>query len=123
MMPPTLWSVIAAHGEIKAPTTCWGEERHDLSATDVLWLGEFNKVPILLVVEVSFTVSLQDLLRAVRRAVVARKIGYRAVPVIGGAKIPPEVAERARQMDAIISVNGDFDFDAAERILQKVAAQ
>jgi hypothetical protein len=46
-----------------------------------------------------------------------------AVPVIGGAKIPPEVAERARQMDAIISVNGDFDFDAAERILQKVAAQ
>ncbi|MFA0776862.1 MAG: hypothetical protein PVTTEEND_000576 [Candidatus Fervidibacter sp.] len=99
------------------------EERHDLSATDVLWLGEFNKVPILLVVEVSFTVSLQDLLRAVRRAVVARKIGYRAVPVIGGAKIPPEVAERARQMDAIVSVNGDFDFDAAEGILQKVAAQ
>jgi hypothetical protein len=26
-------------------------------------------------------------------------------------------------MDAIVSVNGDFDFDAAERILQKVAAQ
>jgi hypothetical protein len=45
------------------------------------------------------------------------------VPVIGGAKIPTEVAERARQMDAIVSVNGDFDFDAAERILQKVAAQ
>ena len=100
--------------------------RSDLKAVrdaDCLWLGEYEGKPVLLVVEASYTVTHEDLVRAVHRAEIARKIGYCAVPVVGGAEISDEIWEQGRLLNAIVMKDGETDFDFAEQILAQAVQQ
>ena len=86
---------------------------------DCLWLGEYEGKPVLLVVEASYTVSHEDLVRAVHRAEIARKIGYCAVPVVGGAEVPDEIWDQARLFNTIVMCDGEADFDFAEQVIRQ----
>jgi len=100
--------------------------RSDLKAVrdaDCLWLGEYEGKPVLLVVEASYTVTHEDLVRAVHRAEIARKIGYCAVPVVGGAEVSDEIWEQGRLLNAIVMKDGETDFDFAEQILAQAVQQ
>ncbi|MFA0742533.1 MAG: hypothetical protein DFNUSKGM_002658 [Candidatus Fervidibacter sacchari] len=90
---------------------------------DCLWLGEYEGKPVLLVVEASYTVTHEDLVRAVHRAEIARKIGYCAVPVVGGAEVSDEIWEQGRLFNAIVMRDGETDFDFAEQILSQAVQQ
>ncbi len=95
------------------------KEMNALSDSDVLWLGEYGGVPVLLVCEVSFTVSGQDVIKTVHCAEIARKLGYIAVPVVAGAEIPDEVRDQAKVVNVIIMTDGEFDHEYAEQILKR----
>ncbi|MFN4180934.1 MAG: hypothetical protein ACK4I8_11515, partial [Armatimonadota bacterium] len=90
-----------------------------LRSADHLWLGEFDGKKVLLVIEVSYTVNHEDLVRAMQRAEIARKIGYNAVPVVAGAEVPEEIWEQARQFNVIAMSNGDTDFEFAEQVIRR----
>jgi len=90
---------------------------------DCLWLGEYEGKPVLLVVEASYTITHEDLVRAVHRAEIARKIGYCAVPVVGGAEVSDEIWEQGRLLNAIVMRDGETDFDFAEQILSQAVQQ
>jgi len=96
--------------------------RNELKAlrdADHLWLGEYDGREVLLVVEVSYTVSQEDLVRAVQRAKIARRIGYNAVPVAAGSEVPDEIWEQARNFNVIIMSDGETDFEFAEQIIRQ----
>ncbi|MFN3420473.1 MAG: hypothetical protein ACK40X_01940, partial [Armatimonadota bacterium] len=92
------------------------EELRALRSADHLWLGEFDGKQVLFVIEVSYTVGHEDLIRAIQRAEIARKIGYNAVPVAAGAEVPQEIWEQARQSNVIVMSDGDTDFEFAEQV-------
>ncbi len=96
--------------------------RNELKAlrdADHLWLGEYDGREVLLVVEVSYTVSQEDLVRAVQRAKIARQIGYNAVPVAAGSEVPDEIWEQARNFNVIVMSDGEADFEFAEQIIRQ----
>lgn len=90
-----------------------------LRDADHLWLGEYDGRQVLLVIEVSYTVSHEDLVRAVRRTEIARQLGYNAVPVVAGAEVPDEIWEQARNLNVIVMSDGDTDFDFAEQVIKQ----
>ncbi len=96
--------------------------RNELKAlrdADHLWLGEYDGREVLLVVEVSYTVSQEDLVRAVQRAKIARRIGYNAVPIAAGSEVPDEIWEQARNFNVIVMSDGEADFEFAEQIIRQ----
>ncbi|MCS7187364.1 MAG: hypothetical protein RMK89_10475 [Armatimonadota bacterium] len=95
------------------------KELKTLRDADHLWLGEYDGKEILLVVEVSYTISHEDLVRALQRAEVARQIGYNAVPVAAGAEVPDEIWEHARNLNVIVMSDGETDFDFAEQVIKQ----
>jgi len=111
-----LWEALEA-GKISR------REMNALTDTDVLWLGLYEGVPILLVCEVSFTVSGQDVIRAAHRAEIARKLGYITVPVVAGAEVPDEVYDQAKLVNTIVMTDGEFDHEYAEQILRQAVEE
>lgn len=59
-------------------------EALELRATDLFWMGERKGNTLLVVGEISWTVSYSDIQRAVERANIARKLGFWALPFVGG---------------------------------------
>ncbi len=106
------------HDAIKKGTITQ-EELRALRSADYLWLGEFDGKQVLFVIEVSYTVNHEDLVRAIQRAEIARKIGYNAVPVVAGAEVLEEIWEQARQFNVIVMSDGDTDFEFAEQVIKK----
>ncbi len=90
-----------------------------IAETDVLWSGEFEGHPVVLVVEVSFTVGTQDLTRAIDRAKILRKLGYIAVPVIAGVEVPDEIEQQARNSSVIVLRDGWMDRSFAKEVLRQ----
>jgi polyhydroxyalkanoate synthesis regulator phasin len=67
------------------------EERDEVLSADLLWSGEREGEFVVLVVEVSFTISQDDVERAKKRAEILRKLGIFAIPVVGGIEFGEDI--------------------------------
>jgi DNA repair exonuclease SbcCD ATPase subunit len=67
------------------------DERDEVLSADLLWSGERDGKFVVLVVEVSFTISQEDAERAKRRAEILRKLGIIAIPVVAGVEVGKDV--------------------------------
>lgn len=95
------------------------KELKTLRDADNLWLGEYDGKQVLLVIEVSYSVRHEDLVRAVERTEIAKRIGYNAVPIVAGVEVPDEIWEQARTLNVIVMSDGDTDFDFAEKLISQ----
>lgn len=94
-------------------------ELRELADADLLWMGEYEGVNVLFVCEVSFRIGREDIERAIRRAEIARRLGYIAVPVVGGAHVLDEIADLAHAFNVIVMTDGEFNHERAEQILKR----
>lgn len=72
------------------------DEAEQIRLADIVARGRREDGEIFLVVEVSFGVGRDDVDRARDRAALLSKAGVRALPVVAGRVIVPEIAEMAR---------------------------
>jgi tetratricopeptide (TPR) repeat protein len=72
------------------------EEAVDVRRTDVLAVGRREDAEVYLVAEVSWAIDQTDVERARDRAALLQRAGVRALPVVAGQVIHPEVDEVAR---------------------------
>jgi chromosome segregation ATPase len=92
------------------------EERDEVLSADLLWSGERDGKFVVLVVEVSFTISQDDVERAKKRAEILRKLGILAIPVVGGVEIGKDV----KLDDVVCIVDGKFDDEEFEKLFLKL---
>ena len=92
------------------------EERDEVLSADLLWGGEKDGKFLVLVVEVSYTISGEDVQRAKRRAEILRKIGVPATPVVGGVKIGKGV----KLEDIVWVKDGKCSEEEFERMFQEL---
>jgi peptidoglycan hydrolase CwlO-like protein len=93
------------------------EERDEVLSSDLLWSGERDGKFVVLVVEVSFTISQNDIERAKKRAEILRKLGILAIPVVGGIELGKEV----KLDDVVCIVDGKFDDEEFEKLFLKLS--
>jgi predicted RNase H-like nuclease (RuvC/YqgF family) len=93
------------------------EERDEVLSADLLWSGERDGKFVVLVVEVSFTISQEDVERAKKRAEILRKLGILAIPVVGGVEIGKDV----KLDDVVCIVDGKFDDEEFEKLFLKLS--
>jgi predicted RNase H-like nuclease (RuvC/YqgF family) len=93
------------------------EERDEVLSADLLWSGERDGKFVVLVVEVSFTISQDDVERAKKRAEILRKLGILAIPVVGGVEIGKDV----KLDDVVCIVDGKFDDEEFEKLFLKLS--
>jgi len=88
-------------------------ERTELSVVDLLVRGRrrTDGQDIVLVIEVSWTITRYDVERAVRRAQLFRQRGFTATPTVAGSEISPEVQLAAQQAGCAVVLNGRYEFD------------
>ena len=67
------------------------DEKDEVLSADLLWSGEREGKFVVLVVEVSFTISQRDVERAKKRAEILRKLGIIAIPVVVGGEVRKDV--------------------------------
>ncbi|MDT7906519.1 MAG: hypothetical protein RRA63_00525 [Candidatus Calescibacterium sp.] len=92
------------------------EERDEVLSADLLWSGEREGEFVVLVVEVSFTISQDDVERAKKRAEILRKLGILAIPVVGGVEIGKDV----KRDDVVCIVDGKFNDEEFEKIFAEL---
>jgi chaperonin cofactor prefoldin len=92
------------------------EERDEVLSADLLWGGEREGEFVVLVVEVSFTISQDDVERAKKRAEILRKLGVLAIPVVGGVEIGKDVMRD----DVVCIVDGKFSDEEFEKLFAKL---
>jgi proteasome assembly chaperone (PAC2) family protein len=92
------------------------EERDEVLSADLLWSGEREGEFIVLVVEVSFTISQDDVERAKKRAEILRKLGILAIPVVGGVEIGKDV----KRDDVVCIVDGKFSDEEFEKLFAEL---
>jgi len=92
------------------------EERDEVLSADLLWSGEREGEFVVLVVEVSFTISQDDVERAKKRAEILRKLGILAIPVAGGVEIGKDV----KRDDVVCIVDGKFSDEEFERLFAEL---
>jgi len=88
-------------------------ERTELSVVDLLVRGRrrTDGQDIVLVIEVSWTITRYDVERAVRRAEILRQRGFTATPTVAGSEISQEVQLVAQQAGCAVALNGRYEFD------------
>lgn len=94
------------------------EERDEVLSADLLWGGEKDGKFLVLVVEVSYTISEGNVQRAKRRAEILRKIGVPAIPVVGGVKIGKGV----KLEDIVWVKDGKCSEEEFERMFQELCS-
>ena len=92
------------------------EERDEVLSADLLWGGEREGEFVVLVVEVSFTISQDDVERAKKRAEILRKLGILAIPVVGGVEIGKDV----KRDDVVCIVDGKFNDEEFEKLFAEL---
>jgi outer membrane murein-binding lipoprotein Lpp len=92
------------------------EERDEVLSADLLWGGEREGKFVVLVVEVSFTISQDDVERAKKRAEILRKLGILAIPVVGGVEIGKDV----KRDDVVCIVDGKFNDEEFEKLFAEL---
>jgi predicted RNase H-like nuclease (RuvC/YqgF family) len=93
------------------------EERDEVLSSDLLWSGERDGKFVVLVVEVSFTISQDDVERTKKRAEILRKLGILAIPVVGEVELGKEV----KLDDVVCIVDGKFDDEEFEKLFSKLS--
>ena len=80
-------------------------------AADLLWGGEERKTkePIILVMEASWLAEASDVVRAVARSAILRRIGLNALAVVGGKEWTDEARNLAKQSQAVTTTGGRVD--------------
>jgi len=90
------------------------DEIRDVLLIDLLVTGKLCHVPespdILLALEISSVVDRADVLRAVRRASLLRKVGYRVVPVVAGESVTQGVEAAVREQNVVLLQDGQVSF-------------
>jgi superfamily II RNA helicase len=90
------------------------DEIRDVLLIDLLVTGKLCHVPglpdILLALEISSAVDRADVLRAVRRASLLRKVGYRVVPVVAGESVTQGVEAAVREQNVVLLQDGQVSF-------------
>jgi superfamily II RNA helicase len=90
------------------------DEIRDVLLIDLLVTGKLCHVPespdILLALEISSVVDGADVLRAVRRASLLRKVGYRVVPVVAGESVTQGVEAAVREQNVVLLQDGQVSF-------------
>jgi len=95
-------------------------ERTELSVVDLLVRGRRRTdgqdivlviQDIVLVIEVSWTITRYDVERAVRRAEILRQRGFTTTPTVAGSEISQEVQLAAQQAGCAVALNGRYEFD------------
>jgi len=88
-------------------------ERTELSVVDLLVRGRrrTDGQDIVLVIEVSWTITRYDVERAVRRAEILRQRGFTATPTVAGSEISQEVQLAAQQAGCAVVLDGRYTFD------------
>lgn len=95
----------------------------DILLADLLWSGHVGERTIILVGEASWTVSTDDVVRAVRRAKSLRQIGLDAVPFVGGEEWSTEAQELAVTLGVATATDGQCDDAAWEAALRQYGNQ
>jgi outer membrane murein-binding lipoprotein Lpp len=67
------------------------DEGDEVLSADLLWSGERDRKFVVLVVEVSFTISQGDIERAKKRAEILRKLGILSIPAVAGVGVGKDV--------------------------------
>jgi hypothetical protein len=89
------------------------ETWRELLATDLLVQGqdvrEKERPDTVFAVEVSKTVELNDVRRALRRAEILQRHGFRALPVVGGQAIRPNAQKAADEGGVLVELQAARD--------------
>ncbi len=98
--------------------------RSDLILLGELWRGRWTGQGILLVIELSATVSREDIERALRRANIAQKLGFWAIPCACGEKWSSRAVKQWALSesvlcgeDGVLEPSPDTDWEEVERLL------
>jgi chromosome segregation ATPase len=92
------------------------EERDEVLSADLLWSGEREGEFVVLVVEVSFTISQDDVERAKKRAEILRKLGILAIPVVRGVEVEKDV----KQDGVVCILDGKFSDEEFEKLFAEL---
>lgn len=82
-------------------------ELQSVRAVDLILRGKDQRdwgEDLLMVVEISQTINVDDVERALERAKLLEKAGYRARAAVGGYRLAPGVETRARELDVIVDL-------------------
>ena len=90
------------------------DEFRDIFRLDLLMSGKLRHAPespdIFLAVEISSVVDKTDVSRAVHRADLLRKAGYRALPVVAGKEVTQGGETTAREQNVVLVQDGQVSF-------------
>lgn len=98
-------------------------EQEAVLAADVLWAGKLHRQPdveVVLVLEASWVAEETDVIRAATRAEVLRRIGLKAMPVVGAREWNENTSALARQQKVVITANGYLDKESWQLALGEV---
>ena len=89
-------------------------EFRQVLAADLLWGGEERQTQeqLVLVVEASWPIEVRDIERAAENAIVLRRIGIKALGVVGGQEWPEISVDHARAKGIVTIINGYVDRDS-----------
>lgn len=100
--------------EIEQKAELSPEEEEELLSADAIFTAVKKRArePIYVVMEASWVVGSSDVNRAIRRAEILKRLGYPAVPAVGGVEIETEVVGLAMDNRVVLTVNGKILGDA-----------
>lgn len=93
------------------------DEQFDALQADLLWLGEFDGRQILVTGEASWRVNKSDVERAAKRAEILRKVGFEAIPFVGGVEWSERAARATRELRVVGCRNGKADRKLMDELL------
>jgi hypothetical protein len=95
-------------------------ELDQVLAADLLWSGETReeRKSVLLVLEASWRAEMNDVLRAVQRADILKRIGYAALPMVAGRQWDDVALEQAVVQGVVTTQNGHIDRDSWNRAVK-----
>ena len=86
-------------------------EFRQVLAADLLWGGRLRRlaVDVILVLEASWRAEVNDVERAKQRADILARIGFQAIPVVGGKEWAETAVSRAQELHVVRTTNGQID--------------
>ncbi len=94
--------------EIESRTEISDEEADELMSVEAIFSAVKKKTrePVYVVLEASWVVDESDMERAIRRAAILQRLGYPAVPVVGGVEVATPVIRAATEGSVVLALDG-----------------
>jgi hypothetical protein len=98
------------------------DDLRQVLAVDLLWGGEERKTKaqLIIVLEASWRAEMNDVERAYQNAVILRRIGLRAIGVVGGREWADKVIDQALLRGVLVTTNGHIDQTSWENAWAKL---